>query len=341
MHVLDSPELDIVKVPPESDDMAAPTNRERLDEHDSRLVKIEVALSLKPPEPKRSFLKQKYDLLVNHKGTSLFLAVILCAVGLFGKYWLDHRNEWWNHDVDARIDLAINAKGGIRETLGAVQQTVNRTEATLNALQPFIHDVVQHQFKSASKLPAATLRERLPAIGNLLSVAKNQEVKIAPGIADSLSKKLLQIEPESSDFWQVAGALISYRSSLLVGGFQNWAVINFPPRPGVVDLLGADKNAAVQVVGPDAKPTGSKLPIARIGNQDCYVELDGKQISRWDCKRCLVKYSGGPLSVRDVHFQDCLFVFDFHTLQAPSRDGQLLSQTLLASGLLDVTIPTT
>ena len=43
--------------------------------------------------------------------------------------------------------------------------------------------------------------------------------------------------------------------------------------------------------------------------------------------------------MRDVRFKDCLFIFDFPAKKTPAPDGKRLSETLLASGLSDVTIP--
>jgi len=103
--------------------------------------------------------------------------------------------------------------------------------------------------------------------------------------------------------------------------------------------MDSSPNAAAQTVGPDGKVTGPKVPITRIGEQDCYLELDGKKASGFDCTRCLVKYSGGPLSMRDVRFMDCLFVFDFPSQKPPPPDGQLLSRTLLTSEPKYVTVP--
>jgi hypothetical protein len=79
-------------------------------------------------------------------------------------------------------------------------------------LQPFIHDVIDHQFENASKLPSQAFQERLPAIKNLLAVAKDQNVRIDPEVMDTLRKKMLGIQVKSPEFWPAAAELISYRS---------------------------------------------------------------------------------------------------------------------------------
>lgn len=68
--------------------------------------------------------RRLYERAINHKGTSLFLAVALCAVSVIGggyfKYWLDHRNDGWNTAVDGRIDAVLSAKGGVSTQLNTM-----------------------------------------------------------------------------------------------------------------------------------------------------------------------------------------------------------------------------
>ena len=206
------------------------------------------------------------------------------------------------------------------------------TEATLKTVQADIAEIKTNLTKqslvSHAALPLADFKATLSDLGSSIAAAKKQDLKVPPKVVDGLAQKMSAIDKNTSDFWPVAGALISYRSSLLVGSSRDWSA-TFPKCSGTVDLLGADKNATVQR-GEGGKLVGPKVLIERIGNQDCYVELDGKRVSKWDCTRCLVKYSGGPLSLTDVHFEDCLFIFDLRS-QPAAPDGIRLSKVLLAS----------
>jgi hypothetical protein len=186
----------------------SPSAKQRLDDFDSRLSTIETKLEIKPPRPKSAFAEFRehaWEKIKANKATIIpILGIVVAVGGWFGsgwfKYWLDHKDDAWNRSVDDRIKQSLEAKGGIKETLANIQQTVQTTDNTLKTLSPFIHDVILHQFENASKLPANTLGERLPAVRNLIAVAKNQGMKIEPGITTSLSKKLLRIQPESPDF---------------------------------------------------------------------------------------------------------------------------------------------
>ncbi len=216
MQVLDDfPALNIVRPPPEDDDGMA-TSKERLDGIDSRLDRVDTTLGLKPPKPKSAFVQFRDHLwqkIKTHKGMIIFIVTISVAVGgwfVSGwfKYHLDHRYDF----IDGMITKNLGAPGGAKETLANVQQTVNRIDSTLTTLQPFIHDVILHQFENASNLPIATFRERLPALKNLLSVANNQKVKIDPKIVNQMGGKLTQLPTRPVAYWQAAANLVSYRS---------------------------------------------------------------------------------------------------------------------------------
>jgi hypothetical protein len=212
---------------------------------------------------------------------------------------------------------------------GKTEEKLRNLEASLTEIKG---ELVKQRFIGQAILPSAQFKATLPDIRSSIAAAKQQNLKIPATVVEDIAHKMATTDTNAPAFWPTAAAVISYQSSLLVGGSRNWSV-TLPVCPGTVDLLGADKNATVQ------SPGGPKIPIERIGNQDCYVELDGKSVSKWDCKRCLVKYSGGPISLTDVHFEDCLFIFDFNS-RPPMRDGERFIQALLASQSQNVRLPT-
>jgi hypothetical protein len=230
VQVLDFPEPDIVALPLEGDDgMAETTNKQRLADAELRLEQIETALGLKPPKPQsafRQFRQHLWQQIKANKATILTASgLILAVLGWFGsgwyKYHLDHKDDGFNSAIDHRIDMALGKPGGITQTLGSVQTTVNEVNTTLKALAPFIHDVVQHQFESASKLPTATLQERLPAIQHLLTTAKDQGIKADTPILDALGRKLSTVDTKAASFWPVAADFINYRSQVVLTDIQS------------------------------------------------------------------------------------------------------------------------
>ena len=234
------------------------------------------------------------------------------------------------------IPLAVAAIGG---TIGAVIHLEIVVAGIKNGVASIQGEQVKQTLALNAALPANDFKANLPDLSADIAMVRKQKLSVRPQVINSLQQKLIATDPSSTGFWPAAAQLISYRSSLAMPASEVQTILNYPPCRGPADMEGADRNAAAQVMGPDGKPTGPKTHITRIGEQDCAVQLDGKTISGWDCKRCLVKYSGGPLSMRDTRFEDCLFVFEFHPDQPPPPDGRHLSDTLLAaSELKNVTV---
>lgn len=349
--------------------MASNKEQKQFDAINARLDAIDQTLLIRPKA--RSRWRIGYEWVINHKGTSSILAVILCLVGVFGggyfKHWLDHKDDNWNRSVDDRILKVLSLPGGVNETLSSVKQTTTSTDATLKALSPFIQDVIRHQFESASKLPAAALQGRLPAIRNLLAVAKNQDLKIEPGITDSLSEKLLQVQPSATDFWQTAGDLISYRS------FNAMSWNPSANLPNCVDFPPAITNQSVSFfLG--GKP--HKLQVSLATYRDCRITLDspvdGEKlqslllggVAKMMFYRCIVVYRGGPIKValvwdnrvldsvpgknggavsisasgRTLSFTDCLFDFSIQQ-QTPPADVQQLTKSVLSQNPATINLP--
>jgi hypothetical protein len=238
--------------------------------------------------------------------------------------------------IAAVITLAIFGFSSRTEEAAFRGRTEERLKNIESSLPRIKGELIKQGITAQATLPSAQFKTALPDIRSSITAAKEQNVKVPVTIVEDIAHRMAATDTNAPAFWPTAAAIISYQSSLLVGGSRNWSV-TFPSCPGTVDLLGADKNMTVQR-SEGGKLIEPKVPILRIISQDCYVELDGKKLSRWDCKRCLVKYSGGPVSLTDVHFEDCLFIFDF--ISTPTmRDGQRLIEAILASKSQSVSLP--
>src|ERR1700690_2376790 len=98
---------EVFLAPPESDDAVA--NRPRVD----RLADINTRIDNLQREIRAIshpawWPKRLWEWVINNKGTSFVLAIMLCAVSVFGggqyKYWLDHRNDGFNDRVKKALD---------------------------------------------------------------------------------------------------------------------------------------------------------------------------------------------------------------------------------------------
>jgi hypothetical protein len=301
MQVLDFPAPNIVTLPLEDDGMST---KERLDGIDTRLNRIDEALGLKPIKPKSAFVQFRdylWQKIKTHKGTIIPILAIIVGmggwfVGSWFKYYLDHRYDF----VDGMITNNLSKPGGIKETLGKVQETTTRITSSLETLKPFIHDVIQRQFESASNLPSAALGQRLPALKHLLSVAKNQEVKIDPQIVNKMSGKLGSIPARPLDYWQTAANLVSYRSFNTV----SWS-------PQVTLPKCTDSAPETTPITANFMTEGKPSQVTtRLGKyRSCRITLDSPEdgtrlnslllggMASITFERCLVVYRGGPIKL--------------------------------------------
>jgi len=300
MQVLDFPKSDIVALPPEGDEgmAAGTTNKERLDDHESRIEQVEAALGLIPPKPKTPFQTFRDHVAQQiHAHWKTVLPVVAVCLTIFGwfvvpliKQYMDHKYDF----INTMIADNLTAKGGINEKLGQIQQTVTSTKATLDTLQPFIHDVIQHQFESTSKLPVSTLQERLPAVKHLVEAAQDQQVKIDPTLVTSISKHFLQIPKRESDYWQAAGSLISYNSF----NSNSWALPASLP-----DCMDSEPRSMATFT---VKSSAGNLPLDLGAYENCRLTLDsnrdGERLEQLLHKfatlwfsQCEIIYRGGTL----------------------------------------------
>ena len=308
--------------------------KESLEDLSKRLNSVETALHLRPKD--QGWWRTRWEWIVDNKGTSIVLAIILCLVSIVGGgyfvHWLERKDEWWNEAVDKRVRTVLEAKGGINETLAGIQQTVTATDSSLKTLAPFIQDVIRHQFESTAGLPTSVFKERLPAIQHLVAVARDQATLVNPATVSHVADKLLTVQPRPADFWPTASELINYRSFL--SSPQQYVKITFQMR-------NCDPHPARDVTinfPPGPKVTGRN--VLSIVQTDCFLDLDEhNEIEDYKCQKCVIKYSGGPLTLKaPVEFIDCLFAFSIHD-QPATPSGVLLAETLLSKNPQDIKIP--
>jgi hypothetical protein len=166
---------------------------------------------------------------------------------------------------------------------------------------------------------------------------KPDEKKIA-ALSGAVAE-VIKRDSTTPEAWQAAGELISYRSELPAQAAQIAEFSSHQPCTGQTDMDAINRLAFPKGI------TAGGLPVERMGDtvglldHDCTIQLDGKSFSHWKCLRCLVKYSGGPISMHRSTFEDCIFVFNFNAAQPPAPDGRRMGLELLASDLKKVEIP--
>jgi hypothetical protein len=256
--------------------------------------------------------------------------------------------------VDRRIDAKLSETN---KKLGELDQKTTAIGATLNALQPFIEDLVKRQMDKAASLPQSRFNANLPALGNLISVARNQRIVTTPGIVNQVGEKLRGVTERGTDFWHLGGEFLSYRSfntasdkARILPASALPKCTDSPPKPMKV----------LNVESPN------QMTVSRGYYENCQVTLDSSEDDQrinsilkestplLTFRRCLILYRGGPVDliltwedhrggltlggkVRDtivsvsgnaLEFEDCYFVFSIPGIPPPS--GQQITETLIA-----------
>lgn len=295
------------------------------------------------------------------KDASFYLALASLGVTVIGipimfLAWIEPHLE-----NDQKNEITLEVGNQLKEPLAKMGETNTRLaaiEGSLGSLKPFIHDVISHQFESASKLPTGALIERIPALKDLLLVAKDQNVRVNPKIVAHTGAKFIDSSSQNAAAWGAALDLLNYRS-FLNADFRSPSNTVEPLNEGswsfmfpLVDKSGvgkktfrvevvlptvpAAKAAQVENIGVPLNASRSEGPPKMIFSANSppqTLKLDGLYLKNIEIVGFIVTYSGGPLVTDNVLFVNCTFVMPS---QQNSRDfaSAILSENAGASVVL-------
>lgn len=334
-------------------------HKERIDDLDSRLSKVEVSLHL---APQKSPLARAWEWIINNKGTSIILSIVLCVGGALYKHHLDHEDEDFGYRVDARVDKKL---GDTSKKLGEMNDKLTTIDAKLTTLQPLIEDLIKHEMDKAASLPQSEFKKNLPAMEHLVSAARNQGVRVNPEVVRRLGEKLLNIQSRGPDFWPTSAQLVSYRSSnnapsnvlQLASAILPNCTDSEPQPMRIAEVLSAHEARISLALYEDCRitldsPTDDerinsfivgKFP--RIKFKNCLVIYRGGQITlklEWKGEVIGLQMKGRPpmtikMSGNTLEFEKCLFEFTFQGVPPPV--GQQVTEVLLAQNSDTLKLP--
>jgi hypothetical protein len=141
-------------------------------------------------------------------------------------------------------------------------------------------------------------------------------VSVPTGLLYDIQQKLIATDKGAKDYWPVTAQVISYHSELLKLVASIPTKECFPEHPRTIFTAISE-------------------------HKNCILDLDQTRTVAVDiiCDNCIVRYSGGPTLISGVRFINCLFVLRNQENQNPDSSGQKFEETLLASDLRDVVIP--
>jgi hypothetical protein len=202
------------------------------------------------------------------------------------------------------------------KTRTSVQGQVTRIQSDLRmltvAVAPQLLGQIGPVVTSILSVPATAVPSRLQQPIDALRLLRTQQAKNPASeitAASSAVKQLTTARPDVPQVWQAAAELVSYRSESPYYGQLKYADPE-SLRPCVGGVGGIFHNFSYQA------------------NYNCAFVLDGRVIHDSRLVRVFVIYHGGDLEMKNVEFQDCIFIFDFRAVPQPS--GRVYMDNLLA-----------
>lgn len=203
------------------------------------------------------------------------------------------------------------------ERLAKIEQKVNDIDENQRRLLP---SLLQEFLKKSAAGKSHNLEDRLLFAQALLNAATKQRVLSNAEEVSRLGQTLRELGAKNPDYrqliWQTSTQLINYRSLL------NSELYPAPPMPG----------ATRRTIGIKADP-GARFRVLNSIFQGVEQKLDGGTWEEVLFRNCLIKYDGGPVSLENVHFENCEFQI------ALTPKGEKLGEVLLASNAPTVQLP--
>jgi hypothetical protein len=294
------------------------SNKDRFDSLDARatgiearLTDIETRLGITVPNPKNALIKL-YEKAVNHKGTTIIIAVVAIFGSVFGsnlyRRHLEHQDRDFNYSVDGRIDgklTPVNVKlDGLTQRMATIEGKLDGLIIQRFAAQP-------------------TDKKNIAEAKAIINTAKQSAIKLPPSIVEQSGKAFINAASKEPAAWDVALRFAEYRSYLntfnpdvIPSGnratnteYTLSSPIGYAkPSLSITGLVSADQAARFNRIGEGLK-TDTVYGNAFIIVTGGAAILDGYELKNVVFQNTHVVYLGGPLQLKNVYFIGCTFDF--------------------------------
>jgi hypothetical protein len=293
-----------------------PTQKERLEKVEGALVTIQQALGLRPKTTWRGWLRER-------KGVIAVAATFLIAIGAVIVAYLAWWQPQWRHHADSDLEQQVNNQIDTalkQHHFDSLAGDVSTMKGQLTEVSGYIKILVESQIKRIGALTPGDFKNSLPEVKSVMGIAKVVQVS-APREVQKVRLALAHYHVDTPEYWEASSAMINYLS---------------PPVPqGLPECANVDK-LSIQAQRPDGSP-GKIFSTDSIFDNGCFLDLDKHdRIVGFACDRCAVRYSGGPLTLSNVQFKNCIYLFSVKDTTPPI--GKLLAREILAKEANDIYI---
>ena len=164
---------------------------------------------------------------------------------------------------------------------------------------------------------------RIPALENLVAVAKNQNVAVDPNIVTEVGTKLVDASRQNAEAWHAVLRWVDYKSfnnsfspslpdTTNVAAFRDKYVINVPtdavaPAFSLKGLVPANIAAQTGYIGQGDRNKGLTSGPEWIIAEGGAAGLDNLYLRNVIFHNVSIRYVGAPLIMKNVYFVDCTF----------------------------------
>jgi hypothetical protein len=247
------------------------------------------------------------------RAIALWAGGVIVGLATIGAFVAPYIESYTNRWVDNRADDKLKQPIG---DINAIRSDVSGIKARLDELSPLIHDWIRSQLQKSSQLSPTEFRQNLPQIAKTIEAAKTQKVDTPQPVLWAVNTKFAGIPKSGPVPWEEELQILSYRF-----------IFNAILAPVPSTRFQGNGKAAFAEIGEGTRPLFKGIVIGRFDQA-----LDG---GIWDDMvfvDCTIRYKGGPVTLRNVRFINCRFIFD----QVPP--AKKLSDELLVSANVSVDI---
>ena len=295
----------------EMDGQKPPTNSDRIEA-------LEKALGLRRRLTVKEWIKANWKQLA---GASVGMAALLIGNLAWWQPRQVQLKQHTDHDLAQQIDGQIE-NGFTRHHFDDMRTAVDQMNGKMEEISGFLKIFLENQMKRVATFSPREFQDGLSEVKAVLGAARSAQVTAPPQVVQGIRAQFVRFKVDTPEYWGATSAMINYLS---------------PPVPqGLSKCTSVDK-VAVQLYKPDGS-TGRILSTDTTRDSGCLLDLDEhKTIVGFGCNRCIIKYSGGQLTLSNVEFTDCIYIFAI-TSVTPSA-GKLLAREILTNRTGDIMIP--
>jgi hypothetical protein len=219
--------------------------------------------------------------------------------------------------------LMISAMGALFWMFIAQSKDISRIDAKLAALVEQQNQLLPKLLEGIQKNPKATAAETVHSL-KLATILTNVADAQALFAAAHQAVGITDIYPDLPETWTFAAAVANRRS---VAYGTNWARAKLPAC--------SEANWIPTVVERHwATPVLTDRIPARL--QWCTMVLDGMTLDGNLYRHCVIRYNGGPITLKSVRFEDCHFEISVN--EVPPPNGRQLQRLILAEASNNIAI---